>query len=165
MAERGIPEFQINQAEFDYLKSATPQARDFMFGQLFDSVLGAAGNPNIPFSDVVKDPSGRSTLKAHLLGMKWVLRQTKKPDLVIGDTGIVLERGEIDLGWKIILGPDLAMLITKSDSPVSSTIGDGTLEAWEVDNINLETAARSRRFLVGGNRSAVEAVAQHVKGR
>lgn len=165
MMQERIPTYLVTQSEFDHLKSATPRARDLMFGPLFDSLLEPGGNPEVPFSDVIRDASGRSTLKDRLLAMKWVLRRAKEPDLVIGDTGIVFERGEIDLGWKIVLCPGLAMLITKSDWPVSSTIGDGTLEPWEVDNINLETAARSKILLIGGNRGALEAVAQHIKGR
>jgi hypothetical protein len=162
---KGLPDFTITSIEFAHLKSATPQARDLMFGQLFDSLLALGGNPDVPFSDVIVDTSGRATLKDRLLDMKWVLRKAKEPELVIGDTGIVFERGESDLGWKVVLGPDLVILITKSERPISSMIDDGTLESWEVDNINVETAARSNRLLVGGSKSAVETVAQHIRGR
>jgi hypothetical protein len=165
MKHRGISDFTITSSDFAHLKSATPQARDLMFGQLFDSLLTSGGNPKAPFSDVIVDTSGRATLKDRLLGMKWILRKAKEPELVIGDTGIVFERGESDLGWKVVLGPNLVILISKSERPVSSTIGDGTLESWEVNNINVETAARSNRLLVGGSKSAVERVAQHIRGR
>ena len=165
MKRRGVPDFTITLVEFTDLKSATPAARDQMFGQLFDSLLASGGTPDLPFSDVIVDTSGRGRLKDRLLDMKWVLRKAKVSELVIGDTGTVFERGESDLGWKIVLGPDLALLISKSDRPVSSLIGDGTLESWEVENINVETAARSNRLLVGGSKSAVEAAARHIRGR
>jgi hypothetical protein len=165
MKRRGVPDFTITLVEFTDLKSATPAARDQMFGQLFDSLLASGGTPDLPFSDVIVDTSGRGRLKDRLLDMKWVLRKAKASELVIGDTGTVFERGESDLGWKIVLGPDLALLISKSDRPVSSLIGDGTLESWEVENINVETAARSNRLLVGGSKSAVEAAARHIRGR
>lgn len=164
MASLGVPDFSISPAEFAQLKAATPQARDLIFGRLFDSLLATGGDPNMPFSDVITDQSGREILKKRLLNMKWVLRRSKGADLVIGDTGIVFERGESDLGWKIVLSPDLALLITKSDWPVPSLIEDGTFESWEVSSINVETAARSRRLLVGGSKSAVAAIAQHLRG-
>lgn len=160
---RDAPDLNITATEFAHLKSATPAARDLQFGQLFDSLLESAGNPDVPFSDVIVDKSGRATLKKRLLGMEWVLRSAKGSELVIGDTGIVFERGQIDLGWKVVLGPQLALLIARSERPVSSDIRDGTLESWEARNINVETAARSNRLLVGRSKSAVESAAQHIK--
>jgi hypothetical protein len=164
MARRGLPDFAVTPSEFVHLKSATAQARDLMFGQLFDSLLGPAGNPDTPFADVITDKSGRATLKGRLLDMRWVIRKANDPRLVIGDTGIVFERGESDLGWKIVVDPHRVILITKSEQPVSRGISDGALEPWEADNINVESAARSMRLLVGNTKSAVEAVAQHIRG-
>lgn len=163
MKRKGVPDFAITSIEFSQMKSATPQARDLMFGQLFDSLLATGGTPDLPFSDVVVDVSGRATLTDRLLNMKWVLRKANVRGLVIGDTGIVFERGESDLGWKVVLGPDLVMLITRAERPVSLMIGDGTLESWEVDNINIETAARSKRLLVGGSKNAVAQLTQHIR--
>jgi Protein of unknown function (DUF4238) len=164
MARRGLPDFAVTLSEFVHLKSATAQTRDLMFAQLFDSCLGPAGNPDTPFADVITDKSGRATLRGRLLGMRWVIRKANDPRLVIGDTGIVFERGESDMGWKIILDPNHALLITKSEQPVSNTIGDAVLEPWEGDNLNVESAARSVRLLVGKTKSAVEKVTQHIPG-
>lgn len=159
----GVLDFSVTPGEFAQLKSATPSARDLQFGRLFDSLLATGGNPDVPFSDVIVDKSGREALKDRLLGMDWVLCKAKESEFIIGDTGIVFERGEIDLGWKVIIGPDLVLLITKTERPVLRVIGDGMLESWEVANINVETAARSNRLLVGRSKSAVEEAAQHIR--
>ncbi|TWB56342.1 uncharacterized protein DUF4238 [Nitrospirillum viridazoti] len=162
MDGNGLGNIEISEDEFNIIKNENIHDVDTVFGQIFDSFLASGGNQDVPFSHVITDPSGREDLKNRLLSMEWNLGRSKRPKLVIGDAGVMFQHGDSDLGWKAVLGPDLAMLITKQKQPISSMIGDVILEKWQVDNLNMEMVARSERFLVGSSKRIVEKFSQYM---
>ncbi|HEX8127303.1 MAG TPA: DUF4238 domain-containing protein [Allosphingosinicella sp.] len=162
---RGKGAIPVTEAEFQQMKAFPPAIRDRAIGAQFDAALSPGGNPELPFGDVIRDSSGRATISSVLLGMEWTLARTAEPSLLIGDAGILLERGESHLGWTIIVGPREALLIRPQENPVPDTIGDRTLEPWEGNAFNVETAARSRQLLIGASEAAVQAYKDIITGR
>jgi hypothetical protein len=164
LASIGAPASGMTPAVFAAIKSATSADLDLFFTTQFDKQLAPGGNEAIPYADTIEDHSGRDILKDRLLDMEWTLATAPEATVLIGDTGIVLERGNSDHGWKIVIGPQLVLSITKTEQSVPVMIGSGTLTTWEVDGLNLETAARSKKLLVGRSKAAIVRASAQIKG-
>lgn len=164
LASIGASPSGITSAEFATIRSATSADLDLFFTSHFDKQLASGGNEEIPYADAIKDRSGRDILRDRILKMEWTLASTPEPTVLIGDIGILLERGNSDQGWKIAIGPQQILSIAKTEQPVPAKIGGGTLKSWEVDRVNVETAARSKRLLAGRSKATLEKASAHVKG-
>ncbi|TMJ14398.1 MAG: hypothetical protein E6G94_09730 [Alphaproteobacteria bacterium] len=155
----------ISDPEFQQVKAVPPADREAAIGARFDGVTAPLGDPDIPFADVIEDPSGRETLKNRLLQMDWTFCRAASAELVLGDAGVLLERGDSEVGWRIIMGPSSALSIRSVVGAASPTISDAALEPWQVQALNHETTARSKRLLIAGSRDALLAVKEGLWGR
>lgn len=164
LAQSNLPASGMDATEFALLKSYSEPDLDAYFSSLFDQLLAPGGHEEIPFADTIEDPSGRGEIKSRLLDMQWILLETAEPIVVIGDAGIVHERGDLGYGWKIPIGPHHILSLSKSDHPVSADIEDGTIERWQVESLNLEAATRSKNLLIGQCKDAVLHAASQIRG-
>lgn len=139
-----LPTSGMTSADFDILKAASASDLDAAFTSIFDKLFAQRGSEDIRYADTIIDRSGRGTLKKCLMEKEWTLGTSPHPDVVIGDIGILLERGDCRQGWKIAIGPSHVLTINNTNRPVPTTIGSTVLKTWQIQAMNLETAAKSR---------------------
>jgi hypothetical protein len=105
------------------------------------------GLPELPSTDVVRNPDGRKIVRDRLLSLDWTLKTDTSGRFILGDTGVLYNKGEIDC-LSVPLSRATALYLTASDSP-QPTITSAAAAAHEVENLNVESAARSRRWIAG----------------
>nr|WP_314433959.1 DUF4238 domain-containing protein [uncultured Brevundimonas sp.] len=129
-----------------------------------DAVVSEDGDKDIPHTDAIRDPAARKQIADRLLGMTWTVKRFARPDILLGDTGVIFEKGDMDSGWRAPLAPGLALFIDAGADPAPTTIAVDAGRDHEIDNLNYETAARSTRWLIGSSQAVVERYAPQVTG-
>jgi hypothetical protein len=142
-----FPGATITEAEFKHIKSLGLRGAEDALGKIIIGLDATEGLPELPFTDVVRSPDGRKTVRDRLLSFDWTLKADPSGRFILGDTGVLYNRSEIG-SLSAPLSRATALYLTASDSPKPNIIS-ATAAAHEVEALNAESAARSRRWIAG----------------
>lgn len=145
--EERYPGTSVTEAEFQHIHDlglrGTENALELMITALDES----EGLPELPFTDAVRSPDGRKIICGNLLGCDWTLKTDAAGRFILGDVGVLYDKGALQ-NLSVPVSRCAALFLTPSEIPKSG-ISLVTASDHEVQNLNLETAARSRRWIVG----------------
>lgn len=137
----------VEESEYNYIRSLGLQGAENALEQIIDALDIAEGLPELPFTDVVRNPDGRKVVRDHLLRFEWFVKASPNFQVVLGDVGVLFEKGE--KGYlRAPLSKSVAICLLPSGNP-APTIANNVATQHEIEALNWETAARSRRWLVG----------------
>jgi hypothetical protein len=150
----------IERNEFDYIRSLGLKDSEDALEKIIDALGSTGGLPELPFTDVVRSPDGRNVLRDQLLKFNWSLKTDVNAGFVLGDTGVLYERGVLANGLKVPLSSSAALHLTPAANP-TPRISTMPATQPEVEALNLESAARARQWIVG-EPSLLENLKRHV---
>ncbi|KRQ15780.1 DUF4238 domain-containing protein [Bradyrhizobium manausense] len=145
--EESFPGASITEAEFNHIKSLGLQDAEDALEQIILALVSQGGVPELPFTDVVKNPDGRNIVRDRLLTFNWTVKTDAAGRFILGDAGVLYNKGDMS-DLRAALSRDVALYLTPTDAPalgISSTIAP----EHDIQNLNLENAARARRWIVG----------------
>jgi len=137
----------VTEAEFKYIQSLGLRGAEDALDKIITGLDTTEGLPELPFTDAVRSPDGRKTVRDRLLSFDWTLKTDPSGRFILGDTGVLYNKGEIE-SLSAPLSRATALYLTASDSPKPNIIS-ATAAAHEVETLNAESAARSRRWIAG----------------
>ena len=142
-----FPGASVTEAEFKYIKFLGLHDTEDALDKIITGLDATEGLPELPFVDAVRSPAGRNIVRDRLLSLDWTLKADPSGQFILGDTGVLYNKGEIE-SLSAPLSRATALYLTASDSPKPS-ITSATAAPHEVENLNAESAARSRRWIAG----------------
>jgi len=155
-----FPGTHVTELEFDHIRSKGLKNAENALELIINGLDASEGLPELPFTDAVRSPDGRKIIRDRLLGFDWTLKVDKENRFILGDAGVLYNRGTMQ-NVSVPLSCGAALFLTESKHPRPS-ISFALTADHEATNLNLESAARSRRWIVGGERDRVEALASQV---
>lgn len=147
--QKTFPGADLTEAEFDDLRQQGRAVVEAAFENAVETLGSKGGTPDAPFTDLLNDPSGRQIIQDRLLALEWTLASvTGDRHLILGDHGLLFDKGGFDAGLRVPISPRQALLLRPA-SGGPSCINDADLSDWLVGDLNAESAARARMWLVG----------------
>jgi len=137
----------VTENEFEHLKSLGLRGAENALDKIITGLDATEGLPELPFTDVVRSPDGRKIVQDRLLSLDWTLKTDPSGRFILGDTGALYDHGDMQ-SLCVPLARDSALFLKSSESP-KAVISEVSAADHDVENINLESAARSRRWIVG----------------
>ena len=123
----------------------------------------AGGLPDLPFTDLVRDPKGLDLIRSVLLSFDWHVTIDANDGFVLGDTAVLYEKKYLESGVRAPLSKSMALYLTPSHSPRKG-IASSVAKPFEVNDLNYESAARARLWLVG-EQTRIEAVRTQISAQ
>ncbi|MEK4035375.1 DUF4238 domain-containing protein [Methylocystis sp. IM2] len=145
--ETRFPGTTVTEDEFKHIYSLGLQGAEDALEQIITALDATEGLPELPFTDAVRSSDGRDIVRTKLLNFDWTLKTDRSGHFVLGDTGVLYNKGHMQ-SLAVPLSRSAALYPTPSDHPkpgISSIVAAD----HDVENLNLESAARSRRWIVG----------------
>ncbi|MGY2805606.1 DUF4238 domain-containing protein [Bradyrhizobium sp. USDA 4506] len=142
-----FPGASVTEAEFKHIKSLGLGGAEDALNKIITGLDATEGLPELPFTDVVRSPDGRKIVRDRLLSLDWVVKTDPCGRFILGDTGVLYAKGDME-SLSAPLSRATALYLTASDSP-KPTITSAAAAAHEVQTLNAESAARSRRWITG----------------
>jgi Protein of unknown function (DUF4238) len=142
------PGASIEQSEYDHIRSLGQRGAENAVDRIITALDERGGLPELPFTDVVRSAEGRDLLRDLLLKFNWLMRTSVSGGFILGDFGVLYERRAIAQGVKMPLSSSAALFLTPAAKPASG-ISIVAARQHEVDNLNIESAALARRWLIG----------------
>lgn len=152
----------VPRATYDYLRELGPDMAAVGIAKIQLALDSTGGLPSSPFTDLIRDHRGLDIIRAELLRMDWTILSAPEHSFVLGDHPVLFQRGAFGDRVVIPLSGAAALTITRSALPTAE-IGVRSARPHEVSHINLESAARARRWIVGA-RKQVDALEAQVSG-
>jgi hypothetical protein len=118
------------------------------FDNIISELNAAGGIPELPFTDLIRDPNGRDIVRNVLLGLDWEVKTDAAAGFILGDAAVLYEKSDLASGLRTPLSMTMALYLTPSAAPRQG-IGRRVAKPFEVDELNYESAARARLWLVG----------------
>lgn len=156
-----FPGANIREDEFDHFRASPTAERDI--DQIISALDAAGGIPDLPFTDLIRNPSGRDIIRDVLLSLDWQLKADSNAGFILGDAAVLYEKSDLASGLRTPLSKTAALYLTPSQSPPKG-IASLAARPFEVEDLNYESAARARLWLVG-EQSQIEAVRTQVTAR
>jgi hypothetical protein len=156
-----FPGADIRQNEFDHIRALPTAERDI--DKIISGLDAAGGLPELPFTDLIRDAKGRDIVRNALLGLDWQIRTDANAGFILGDAAVLYEKSDLGSGLRTPLSKTTALYLTPCQTPrqgIDSTIA----KSFEVDDLNYESAARARLWLVG-EQARIEHVRTQVAAR
>lgn len=144
---RLYPGASATKAEYEHIKSLGLEGAENAVERIILALDSTEGLPELPFTDVVRDKNARNGVRDSLLACHWTLALSKPHEIILGDAGVLYEKGKLP-PCKVPLCHDAALLLYSSAN-VSTGISTRSFVAHEVTALNLESASRARRWIVG----------------
>jgi hypothetical protein len=143
-----FPGAEIKEEEYDHIRSLGLKSTENALEEIINALDASGGLPELPFTDLVRSPDGRSVFHSRLLMFDWLLKTDNKSSFILGDLGVLYQREALSDGLKLPLSRSVALYLAPAANP---SVGISTMPATppEVDALNLEGAARARRWMVG----------------
>lgn len=151
----------IRQDEFDHIRTSPTAEQDV--DNIISALDAAGGMPELPFTDVIRDPNGRNIVRKALLTLDWQIKTDVNSGFILGDAGVLFEKSDLGAGLRTSLSKTTALYLTPSQTPRQG-ITTAIAKSFEVDDLNYECAARARIWLVG-EEARMEAVRKQVTAR
>lgn len=152
----------VTEKEFLHIRSLGLQVTENALELIITALDDSEGLPELPFTDVVRSPDSRNTICKQLLGFDWTLKTDMRGRFILGDAGVLYNKGEMQ-SLSAPLSPSAALFLTQAVHPLQS-ISSVAAADHEVKNLNIESAARSRRWIVG-ERTELDRVKSQVGSR
>lgn len=145
--EAQFPGTSITETEFTHIHTLGLQGAENALELIIAALDASEGLPELPFTDAVRSPDSRKIIRDQLLGFDWTLKTDASDRFILGDAGVLYNTGAMQ-SLSAPLSRGAALFLTPSDSP---KLGISSVPAADHDvvNLNFESAARSRRWLVG----------------
>jgi hypothetical protein len=137
----------VTETEFNYIRSLGLSGAENELEKIIAALDSTEGLPDLPFTDLVRSPEGRKKINDRLLTCDWTLKTVESDGFILGDTGVLYDRGSM-VALRVPLSPKTALYLTPTDKPNSGIRTEAARED-EVFALNIESASRSRRWLVG----------------
>ncbi len=145
--EAQFPGTSVTETEFMHIRALGLQGAENALEDIITALDASEGLPELPFTDAVRSPDSRKIIRDQLLGFDWTLKTDASNGFILGDTGVLYNYGAMQ-SLSAPLSRSAALFLTPSDNPKSG-ISSVSAADHDVANLNLESAARSRRWLVG----------------
>jgi hypothetical protein len=153
----------IAESEYDHILRLGPKQAALEIARIQLALEASSGMVDLPFTDLIRLPDGREKLRDALLGLDWTLISTPPHSFVLGDQGVLFDPGQLGMGLRAPLSDSKALILVPAKSPSTQNIGSRPARGYEPSAINYESAARSRRWIVGA-KGAIEKVMSQVTG-
>ena len=95
--------------------------------------------------------------------MNWQVKMDENASFVLGDAAVLYENGDIRSGLRTPLSKTTALYLTPSQTPCAA-IARTIAKPFEVDDLNYESAARARLWLVG-EQAQIEGIQTQLNAR
>ncbi len=141
-----FPGADIREDEFDHILALSTAERDI--DSIISALDAAGGFPELPFTDLIRDPKGRDIVRNALLGLDWQIRTDANAGFILGDAAVLYEKSDLGSGLRTPLSKTTALYLKPSQTPRQG-IASSIAKPFEVDDLNYESAARARLWLVG----------------
>ncbi len=128
--------------------SAITEVADNLMLAVVSALEAAGGTPELPFTDLIRDRKGRDIIRNALLSLTWQIKTDANAGYVLGDAAVSYEKSDLGSGLRAPLSKTTALYLTPSQTPQQG-IANTTAKPFEVDDLNYESAARARLWLVG----------------
>lgn len=158
-----FPDIKIDKEEYDYIRSLNLKGAEDQLEQIILALDEVGGLPELPFTDIIRNTSGRDKCRNALLALDWKLKINTNGDFILGDTGILFQKGMIANGAKAPLSRSASLDLLPSASPADG-ITLSTAAEYEVKAINFESATRSRRWMVGNSSTILDGLKSQISG-
>jgi hypothetical protein len=145
-SEARYPGADICQDEFDNI-CALPSA-ELEIEKIISALDARGGIPELPFTDLIRDPRGRDMVRNVLLGFNWQIKTDEGAGFILGDAAVLYESSSLGLGLRTPLSKTTALYLLPTQMPQQG-IDIKIAQSFEVDDLNYESAARARLWLVG----------------
>ncbi|TPJ54855.1 DUF4238 domain-containing protein [Mesorhizobium sp. B2-6-4] len=145
--EAKYPGTFVTKDEFEHIRSLGLRGAEDALELIIIALDATEGLPELPFTDAVRSPDGRTIIRDKLLGLDWTLKTDPSDRFILGDAGVLYNRGDVQ-SLSAPLSRGAALYLTPSDSPKPDILSVSAAD-HDVTNLNLESAARSRRWIVG----------------
>lgn len=145
--EAKYPGTSVTEAEFNHIHSLSLQGAENALEAIIAALDDSDGLPELPFTDAVRSPDSRNIIRDHLLSLDWVLKTDAAGRFILGDTGVVYNNGAMQT-LSAPLSRGAALFLTPSNRPIPG-ISPVSAADHDVTNLNIEIAARARRWIVG----------------
>lgn len=152
----------VPQEVYDHLRTLGPDKAAVDIAEIQLALERKGGLPSSPFTDLIRDHGGLDIIRKELLQMNWTLLSAPEHSFVLGDHPVLFQRGAFGERVVIPLSGAAALTITRSALPTAE-IGVRSAHPHEPSHINLESAARARRWIVGAQKQ-VDALEAQVSG-
>lgn len=151
--QSSFPGADIYEHEYNHIKSLGLKASESAIEQIILALDATGGLPELPFTDVVRSAEGRQIVKRKLIDLEWIIKTDQSGRFILGDSGVLHNEGDLNT-IVVPLSRNSALYMSASEKP-ADTISSIEAKDYEVKNLNAESAARSRRWIVG-NREELE---------
>ncbi len=145
--EQRFPGTSITEREYLHIRSMQIPDIENHLEAIISALDCSEGLPELPFTDLVRSTESRRIIRDQLLALDWTLKIDVAERFVLGDAGALYQSGALN-SLSAALSRGVALLLNASSVP-NTKISSMKALVYEVDNLNLESAARSRRWLVG----------------
>jgi hypothetical protein len=153
----------VTEAEYDHILALGPTEAAREIARIQIDLDAPGGMEDLPFTDIIRSPDGRKTLRDTLLTLDWTLITAPPQSFVLGDYGLLFDVGNLGAGMRVPLSGSAALLLRPAKSVATSGILSRRAHDYEPASMNCESAARSRRW-VAGPLKALELVKSQVTG-
>ncbi|HEX8443497.1 MAG TPA: DUF4238 domain-containing protein [Allosphingosinicella sp.] len=153
----------VSEDEYDHLMGLGPKQAALEIARIQLRLEVDNWMAELPFTDLIREPEGREKLRDVLLTLEWTLITATPYSFVLGDQGILFDPGQLRRGLRAPLDSSTALILSPPGNAPSSGIGKRAARPYEPSAMNYESAARSRRWVVGA-KSALDVVKSQVNG-
>lgn len=145
--ETRYPGTSVTEAEFQHIHALSLQGAENALETIIAALDDSEGLAELPFTDAVRSPDSRNIIRDHLLSLDWALKTDAAGRFILGDTGVLYNKGAMQ-SLSAPLSRGAALFLTPSDRPNPGILSKPAVD-YDVANLNVESAARSRHWVVG----------------
>ncbi len=153
----------VAENEYDHIRRLGLKQAALEIARIQLALEASGGIVDLPFTDLIRSSDGREKLRDVLLGLDWTLISAPPHSFVLGDQGVLFDPGQLGMGLRAPLSNSTALILAPAKSLGPQRISSRPARGYEPSAMNYESAARSRRWIVGA-KGAVEKVMSQVTG-
>ena len=131
-----FPGAEMKEEEYDHIRSLGLKGAENALEQIISALESTGGLPELPFTDLIRNPDGRSVLRDHLLRFSWSLKTDTDGGFVLGDTGVLYQREALTDGLKLPLSSSAALYLAPVANPLSSDAKCNTPRRFDIGKVD-----------------------------
>ncbi|MEN2747144.1 DUF4238 domain-containing protein [Sphingomonas sp. T9W2] len=153
----------VPEQDYDHIKDLGLKQAALEIAKIQLSLEADDWMVELPFTDLIRVSDGREKLRDVLLALEWTLITAPPHSFVLGDQGVLFDPGQLRRGLRVPLDASTALILAPATNTRSTQICKRPARSYEPSAINYESAARSRRWVVGA-KVALDIVKSQVNG-